>query len=80
MCRIKTLSDESLAFPGCDAMWCSYEVRAYRKDNSYLSEFLFISFRFYLKNIAFVYRIKAQLDESRAFPEYDAIGGFMSRR
>ena len=79
MCRIKTLSDESLAFPGCDAMWCSYEVRAYRKDNSYLSEFLFISFRFYLKNITFVYRIKAQLDESRAFSEYNTIGGFMRR-
>jgi len=48
------------------------------KDKLYLSEFLFVSFRSYLKTIVFMCRKKAKLDESPAFPGCGAVHGLMT--
>ena len=67
MCRNTAQVDDSLAFDGCCAILRLYGLRGVGKDKRYLCEFLFVSFRIYLKNIVFMCRNTAQVDDSLAF-------------
>ena len=80
MCRNTAQVDDSLAFDGCCAILRFYELRGVGKDKQYLCEFLFVSFRIYLKNIAFMCRNKAQVDDSLAFDGCCAILRFYRLR
>ena len=66
-CRNKAQVDDSLAFDGCCAILRLYGLRGVGKDKRYLCEFLFVSFHIYLKNIIFMCRNTAQVDDSLAF-------------
>ena len=66
-CRNEAQVDDSLAFDGCCAILRFYALRGVGKDKWYLREFLFVSFRIYLKNIVFMCRNTAQVDDSLAF-------------
>lgn len=53
--------------------------KAYEEDKVYCSEFPFVFLHFYLKIIAFRYRINTQLNERRVFRLFGTIWSFMSR-
>ena len=66
-CRNKAQVDNSLAFNGCCAILQFYGLRDVGKNKRYLCEFLFVSFCIYLKNIVFMCRNTAQVNDSLAF-------------
>jgi len=77
--RIKAWLGNSLVSDGCGALLCFYWWRALWL-TSYLSEFPFISLHFYLKNIAFMHRWKAQVVNSLALNGCSAILQFYKWR